>query len=414
MEQPTYFNSRDFLNWVSATIYPRFIDLLGLFFMCERGFFKKCTEENESCHEDTLFVGSEKINFSFEIERSNPYHEICTNDTYNENILNKDKEKDTDEYKENNTEDNENKVNGNENNLILAENDDHKILKLITIGNANSNSDRPEKPRVSGIQNLGKSCYINSVLQCLFSSRKFINFISRDQHGESALKILFLTIYTEYEKSVSFINPEKSINQILHLLKPLNIADCKTEGDSCEFYRIIANALHREHIPGFLLNSIIRNYIICNKCATYKHTGDEESPSIILHKTCNCLSASLTNEYLLPGPEERQYERLKNFTCTHQKEIFYKLVDVNDVLVFEISLNNENMYFAFKTNISVLGKRYGLVGFIKYIDKSNHYVAIVKHNQKWFLVNDNKVVELEHKYDGFRNNNTVLVFYEVD
>ncbi|KAG0441062.1 Ubiquitin carboxyl-terminal hydrolase 7 [Dictyocoela muelleri] len=266
-----------------------------------------------------------------------------------------------------------------------------------------------ENHKITGIKNLGKTCYMNSVFQCIFASKKILNFLKYDHSGEYELIKILSTILDKYEKSFEPIDLEVEINQIIDILKMPNIENCKTEGDSSEFYNIIIDTLAKDYPIKKLFFSKIENYIVCKKCEEYKKSGYEDVSSIIIRKTKDKLQTTLYYEYLNFNVSEKNFKKVKDFSCNHEKISRDKLDSVGDILVFEISNLDMNV-FEFNNYISVLQKEYKLMGFIKY--KNRHYISVINKNGESYHINDKIVTKVVASNPSFKLTSIVLLFYE--
>nr|XP_046920661.1 ubiquitin carboxyl-terminal hydrolase 2-like isoform X2 [Dermatophagoides farinae] len=106
------------------------------------------------------------------------------------------------------------------------------------------NGFKSEKLPVAGLSNLGNTCYMNSVIQALFATKSFRDFLmANHEHGQlySALSRLF----KEMSSSIRYghVNPSQFRSTFIQLEPKFN--GCEQQ-DAQEFLSYVINDLHEE------------------------------------------------------------------------------------------------------------------------------------------------------------------------
>lgn len=129
--------------------------------------------------------------------------------------------------------------------MLEAENKDLQILSSSSIASSSS----PNNPHhYTGIQNLGFTCYANSILQVLYTSESTFTLIRNNKnlgqfHNE--LGILFDRMYRMY----SYVRPFKFFDAF-RAIRTEFVKD--EQHDAQEFFTFLLNFLHNEAIEGLM------------------------------------------------------------------------------------------------------------------------------------------------------------------
>ena len=75
------------------------------------------------------------------------------------------------------------------------------VLSAENISEFPRENESPKNPLSCGLENLGNTCYMNSVLQCLFRSNSFLDFLHQVPHSPNSLSILLLELLNKMIKS---------------------------------------------------------------------------------------------------------------------------------------------------------------------------------------------------------------------
>lgn len=281
---------------------------------------------------------------------------------------------------------------------------------------------------VSGLTNLGNTCYINAVLQILHNLDELNEYITkRTPHpiGDSIFPVEWNALKELMDKSV-IINPQR----FLHMNEVLFEKKNKTEflnhqqGDASEYMLFVLETIHNAYnlletpsksayldevqkkdfsIITHLFSSTLEvNYVdIGDKVVSTKYetqwTLDLPIPDGIETLT-QCLDLFFSEERLCDA--NQWYD-----DTTHQhKDVIRKTRMVYDPHFLVLSLkrwtgikkNNKKIVYDTTLDLSKYSKnssRYSLMGIINHDGnvRSGHYYAYVLKGGQWFNVNDTHV-----------------------
>jgi len=305
-------------------------------------------------------------------------------------------------------------------------------------------SESPTKPR--GLENLGNTCYINSVLQCLFAIPTFrddlekIGTSKRFLPSSSTITLNLYHLLQEYKKSNYPIEPSNffsciSAKQILG-----SGVDLYSQQDATEFYERLMQSLHPQRTVKQIFGVSYKTEI--------KSDSPDFAPPAIEH----------TNEFLVKASKnyfsgEQGVEKtiLDFFQKSVKEEVTVQragrnrvfetqqqniLTDAQSILVIGAPRYNEDYtknlmpIWSDLTPFSIKVKKnnketfywYELIGSVLHTGdtmNSGHYIAVTRYGKDWYYCSDT-IVEKKSSGDvkailqGATGFATVLFFFEKD
>jgi len=312
--------------------------------------------------------------------------------------------------------------------------------------------------KLPGLDNLGNTCYLNSALQCLFSTKSissyFVNCFEAEllnwRNSDNLLTLQFAELMREV-KSAS--HKSFSPRQFLHKLQ----VSCPffrgfLQQDSQEFLKILLDKLHettqysfkrdlKESIVSETFKFQVESSVHCSKCgkASSKLEDYYEIPLMIPSKKQSskkrllkklfssselnlydcllhfCLPEELSDKYFCEFCQAKTKSQKETKVLTHPNVLvlFLKRFRYNKVsskistpVQLPLELNLEE-FLKEKTPCF-----YSLKSFVSHSGgvRGGHYIAYCKVGENWFEFNDSKVNKISE--EKVLEKEAYIVFYE--
>lgn len=256
----------------------------------------------------------------------------------------------------------------------------------------------------TGFINSGNDCYINSVFQLLLNLPEYMNYLKslKDQNGK--LSIL--------EKVVYIVNKQKKKDiRIMDMLKHVDPKEYDgTQKDACEFlFRILENFVDNN-------TASLSKQVYKRKCKGCKNKIYSESIQFPVY-----IEKYNLDKFIIPEPDYF----IKHTKCDIEMKCEKCNYDVHsekhgyrskNLLILCIKRFNYDMTKDSSPigNLLEFGKDKKLISVICHFGNTNsgHYFTLNYIDDKWFIMNDEKVEEIsaENVVRCTENLGYILVF----
>ncbi|EDR27366.1 hypothetical protein EDI_060940 [Entamoeba dispar SAW760] len=317
---------------------------------------------------------------------------------------------------------------------------DSKSLKRS--GRKNSSIETIKIGNIIGIRNLGSTCYLNSILQQLYgdvyfrNSMLLIDSVKLEQPFLNSLRDLFVKLM----RSSTVIDPRTEVSEMRN--KKYGIIKPNIQRDACEMLMEILDSINDELKGNPGINSLKKSYLIETlteiRSCDCSHNQQRVEEHVVLPLEIKGLKKLEESLEILTGTEYIGDKQYKCEECHKQinikKQMF--LHQLPNTLVFQLKRFDFNLQtfqqekinssFIFPDYINlrpftfnkIKDEEYCLAGVIVHSGNctGGHYTSYIKDGTKWFLCNDEQVIEVKREYAemewfGTKNKSGYLLFY---
>jgi ubiquitin C-terminal hydrolase len=274
--------------------------------------------------------------------------------------------------------------------------------------------------KITGLQNLGNTCFINSSLQLLFNCPLLIETISNSDNEE--LKKYKQTIKDYFQETTNTLGPLILFKRYQKLNK--NYFG-KSQEDAHEYLTFIIDDIDELgkdiNIKNFLEISLISK-VNCESCNNFSKVKISEKILSLSIDNCQTLNDSfnkLYNKEILDEDNLWFCDKC-NKKVLSSKEIYidslskYLIICLNRFVLDgnNIIKNNNNIIFP-----QILFNNYHLRGIIYHIGNINggHYICSISRNgNEWILIDDTNIIEeiSFEKLEQLNNNAYILLYHK--
>lgn len=247
---------------------------------------------------------------------------------------------------------------------------------------------------MSGIPNVAVNCFINSVLQLIYSSNKIEKTFDKEVY------VNFFSAYTS-----NTIRKSHIINVILHYYNLNKDFQRFTQGDCHEVLTVFLDDIQNKDL--FKLQFI----------QTIKKQGEDDSITKIDENIISIpFSTSLQNSIDDYFKDEELDTCVKTLSCDNLPEFLFI-----QLKRFKLNSNYEVIKISDKIDIEsetivYNNKEYNLRGFIVHtgVYSSGHYVCISKIMDVWYLFDDQNVTKLNENINELSKHGYIYLFCRSD
>ncbi|RWS06600.1 ubiquitin specific protease 2-like protein [Dinothrombium tinctorium] len=292
-------------------------------------------------------------------------------------------------------------------------------------------------PNICGLTNLGNTCYMNSVLQALYATQVFRNYVIKNQRYSlmSALSNLFQEMdapenttlapsvfrshFTRYQPKFRGYDQQdaqeflrylitglhEEVNETKHRPKPPIMKSPNSPTEAWQQMKMIDDSPFVDMLVG-QLSSVIQCTQCGNKSTCWDPFWDLSLPLPRNMSECTveqCLREFTALEELSPGEHAvRICEKCKRQTQSTKQLSIEK---APPVLILHLKrFSNEGYKLSVprvvpNDKLFVKSRYYSLYAIVSHhghSSRSGHYTSYCAHSSKWFLFNDDKVTEMKN------------------
>ena len=293
----------------------------------------------------------------------------------------------------------------------------------------------------SGLANLGNTCFLNSVLQCLMYCPPLANFLLSQQHSRNCSNSSSFCFLCVFEKLIvecqgkKVVYPKQIVGNMKAIAKHFKFG---RQEDSHEFMRFVIEAMQKSCLFGKdrkkdhslthttlvhqIFGGLLKSTIVCSKCQAESSTEETFLDLSLDIKGCNSVERAISkfiepetlsksNRYkcgrchqLVEADKKYSVERLPNVLTIQLKRFDFGGQKLGKHVSFSQTL---------KMNANQMCENYKLFAVLVHSGhstRSGHYYAFVLgSNSSWYCVNDSSVQQVS--LHTVLSQNAYILFY---
>ncbi|KAF9901449.1 hypothetical protein EC991_006097 [Linnemannia zychae] len=305
------------------------------------------------------------------------------------------------------------------------------------------------RPIGPGLHNLGNTCFLNSVLQCLTYTPPLANFLLSGQHSNSCKTTNFCMmcllenhVNRCFSRSmVEAISPKAIVSRLRNIGKQFRIG---RQEDSHEFARYLVDALQKSCLLGFdskldnrikettvvhqIFGGYFQSQVKCMKCGHESNTFETYLDVSLDIKGADSVQKAFrdyTTPEILNKGNQYKCEKCKilvdakkqmtiydapNVLCVHLKRFTFTGQKINRHVSFEPTLQLNSFMSKNKEHGALTYNLYAVLVHSGGSCHSGHYYCFVKSsNGIWYSMNDSHVSVVSQQ--TVLSQNAYMLFY---
>ena len=295
----------------------------------------------------------------------------------------------------------------------------------------------PERRSFHGLENLGQTCYFNSIVQCIFHCplfREVIESIPQSVLSVAVLRELRL-LFTQMGKKSSL----RYLKTLRCFSAAINIPECKEanmnknrQEDACIFFlRLIEHFRQKFKALADIFEGDLRSKLTCQRCFTsYTKTEPFGLLQLAFPKDMNEHYVSRTHDLYDLLDDFVKPEIISGYKCgrcssQNPTEKTLAILSTPKILVIQLKrfqgLQKIEDFVRFpsklRLNFAIAGngehQLYQLTGVVCHIGRriaNGHYICYVLAGEKWLKADDRIVQEV--RYETVKRKQVYVLFYQ--